>query len=37
MSYEVYNGLNDADTTLHFEDEVDEEKFAKYGLRVYYP
>ena len=32
MSYEVYNGLNDPDTTLHFEDEIDQENFAKYGL-----
>eukprot|EP00485_Elphidium_margaritaceum_P019055 CAMPEP_0202726258 /NCGR_PEP_ID=MMETSP1385-20130828/184520_1 /ASSEMBLY_ACC=CAM_ASM_000861 /TAXON_ID=933848 /ORGANISM="Elphidium margaritaceum" /LENGTH=996 /DNA_ID=CAMNT_0049392475 /DNA_START=97 /DNA_END=3086 /DNA_ORIENTATION=+ len=32
LSYEVYNGLNDPDTTLHFMDEVDEENFAKYGL-----
>eukprot|EP00486_Rosalina_sp_Unknown_P000608 CAMPEP_0201568888 /NCGR_PEP_ID=MMETSP0190_2-20130828/10205_1 /ASSEMBLY_ACC=CAM_ASM_000263 /TAXON_ID=37353 /ORGANISM="Rosalina sp." /LENGTH=252 /DNA_ID=CAMNT_0047990535 /DNA_START=173 /DNA_END=927 /DNA_ORIENTATION=+ len=32
MSYEVYNGLNDPETTLHFQDEVDDENFAKYGL-----
>jgi len=32
ISYEVYNGLNDADNTFHFIDEVDEENFAKYGL-----
>eukprot|EP01083_Nonionella_stella_P119532 357383_1 len=31
-SYEVYNGFNDPETTLHFEHEVDEESFAKYGL-----
>eukprot|EP01084_Bolivina_argentea_P113698 202607_1 len=32
LSYEVYNGLNDPETTLHFENEVDQENFAKYGL-----
>ena len=31
-SYEVYNGLNNPNTTLHFEDEVGQEGFAKYGL-----
>jgi len=31
-SYEVYNGLNDPAETMHFEDEVGLEDFAKYGL-----
>ena len=32
LSYEVYNGLNDPAETLHFEDEVELQSFAKYGL-----
>mmetsp|Transcript_41398 Transcript_41398/g.66586 ORF Transcript_41398/g.66586 Transcript_41398/m.66586 type:complete len:1075 (-) Transcript_41398:25-3249(-) len=32
MSYEVYNGLNDPETTMHFTNEIDDENFAKYGL-----
>lgn len=31
-SYEVYNGLNDPDETMHFENEIEMESFAKYGL-----
>ena len=31
-SYEVYNGLNDPLETIHFEDEVELQSFAKYGL-----
>ena len=32
MSYEVYNGLNDPDATIRFDDEVKNHEWAKYGL-----